>query len=129
MRICSKCNQEPARVGYYDCKECRRKYYQKHYKKNRKRYITRNGALKKTISTELKALVRDTKNKPCMDCGNEFPHYVMEFDHRPGTKKVGNIANLAHDGRKKQLLAELEKCDVVCANCHRERTFQRLGDL
>jgi len=47
----------------------------------------------------------------------------MDFDHRPGEVKVGSIQKLMHNPEK--LKAELLKCDLVCACCHRIRTFTR----
>ena len=61
------------------------------------------------------------KDVPCMDCGIKYPPYVMDFDHRDPTDKVINIANAKFWSRKR-LQSEVDKCDVVCSNCHRERT-------
>lgn len=64
------------------------------------------------------------KDVPCMDCGVKYPPYVMDFDHRDGSLKEFTISK--HLNRAwKEVLAEVEKCDVVCANCHRIRTFSR----
>ena len=59
---------------------------------------------------------------PCVDCGESDPR-CLEFDHRdPGTK-TANVATLVQRaGAWKVILAEIEKCDVRCANCHRRRT-------
>jgi hypothetical protein len=51
---------------------------------------------------------------------------VMEYDHVRG-KKVDNISNLVGRVGWERLEKEIAKCDLVCANCHRERTFQRQG--
>lgn len=48
----------------------------------------------------------------------------MQFDHRPGEAKVAGIARLKNFNHEK-LLAEIAKCDVVCANCHAIRTAAR----
>ncbi len=64
------------------------------------------------------------EGKPCTDCGRSYPPYVMEWDHLPGTIKklvLSDTRRAAH--AKKRILEELEKCELVCANCHRERTF------
>lgn len=74
------------------------------------------------------ALVKSIKNEtPCTDCSKPYPWYVMEFDHVPGRgRKRDNVTTMAWDGVEEQLLLdEIAKCDVVCANCHREREFQR----
>jgi len=51
----------------------------------------------------------------------------MDFDHRPGEVKEFNLAQVMSQSRISwsRLLAEIAKCDVVCANCHRIRTWQR----
>jgi hypothetical protein len=74
-----------------------------------------------------KRLVRAAKsNQPCADCGVRYPHYVLDYDHRPGGQKRANVNVLVKRGAKEEvLLAEIAKCDLVCANCHRVRTFRR----
>lgn len=53
-----------------------------------------------------------------------YPSYVMDFDHIKGTK-IGALSRMAGDGKPlASILAEIAKCDVVCANCHRLRTFK-----
>lgn len=66
------------------------------------------------------------KEKPCMDCGCRFPTHVMDFDHRDPKEKRYHMASLrrALPSRKRALI-EMEKCDLVCANCHRVRTHKR----
>jgi len=49
----------------------------------------------------------------------------MTFDHRPGTKKVNDLATLAISGCTGLFQEELSKCDLVCANCHAVRTYLR----
>ena len=61
----------------------------------------------------------------CADCGLKIPHpEVYDFDHRPGVHKVAKVAQMRL-GNMAALVAEIEKCDVVCANCHRIRTASR----
>lgn len=67
---------------------------------------------------------RNLKNKPCMDCGVSYPPWVMDWDHRPGTEKLFNPSHINTYGRD-QIAAEIAKCDLVCANCHRQRTHER----
>jgi len=63
------------------------------------------------------------KDKPCLDCGKVYPSYVMDFDHVRGAAKKGDLSSLISWGRSIRFLAnEIAKCDLVCANCHRERT-------
>lgn len=71
----------------------------------------------------LRELIKDAKNKPCVDCHTSYPWYVMDFDHVRGEKKftIGKAGN--RNLSEASVLAEIAKCDLVCANCHRERTF------
>lgn len=73
-----------------------------------------------------KDLVAEAKNRPCADCGVSYPTCVMEFDHRPGEPFLFHIAGMYWKSAG-QLRAEIAKCDVVCANCHRIRTHTREG--
>lgn len=60
----------------------------------------------------------------CSDCGYRANPVALDFDHRPGSVKafsLGNVSNRSY----KSIEAEIAKCDVVCANCHRIRTQQR----
>lgn len=59
---------------------------------------------------------------PCADCGRTFPVYVMHWDHLPGFAKVGEISVMVTARSRTAVLAELEKCELVCANCHVMRT-------
>lgn len=60
----------------------------------------------------------------CMDCGYREHAEALDFDHRPGEVKRFSIGgNCVRTW--KILWAEIQKCDVVCANCHRVRTWAR----
>jgi len=75
-------------------------------------------------------MIRNLKEAPCMDCGGEFPYPVMDFDHRPGEIKLGNVAEMvSRNVALERILDEIKKCDLVCANCHRIRTAVREGYL
>lgn len=78
---------------------------------------------RKRLTERNLAVSRKLKERPCMDCGQSYPHYVMDFDHVRGTK-AANVARMVACSIEK-LLKEIDKCDVVCSNCHRKRTFQR----
>lgn len=101
--------------------EYQKAYRDKHYAENRQKYIDQAAVRKQLLREE----VRQLKSVPCADCKVPYPYYVMEFDHRPGEEKLGVIARMVADGQRKKVFEEIKKCDVVCSNCHRERTFQR----
>ena len=64
----------------------------------------------------------DLKDVPCADCGVRYPPRVMDFDHVRGEKKFIMSQGVWHRSWE-SILEEVEKCDVVCSNCHRLRTF------
>ena len=63
---------------------------------------------------------------PCADCGERDP-LVLEFDHL--RDKRFNIGSALPYRNWETILAEIEKCEVVCANCHRRRTAHRMGSV
>lgn len=79
-----------------------------------------------TRRDELGEIVRKAKEAPCKDCGVQYPYYVMHFDHVQPETKLFNIAQWGDLlPSKERLLEEIAKCELVCANCHAERTWQR----
>jgi hypothetical protein len=66
-------------------------------------------------------------DRPCTDCGKIFPPQVMQWDHLPGNVKLGNISTGIRDRSREEVLDEIAKCELVCANCHALRTFERAG--
>ena len=109
-----------------DCKECHKKKMRprskSHYISNKEYYKRRNINKRKL----LRELTKNAKTVPCADCGKQYPPWVMDFDHLPQFKKVNNIGVLVWSGATNKLKAEMKKCDIICANCHRERTHKRL---
>jgi hypothetical protein len=69
----------------------------------------------------IREIIEAAKSVPCMDCGIQYPFYVMDFDHRDPSEKTINVGTARS---KSKTIEEIEKCDVVCANCHRERTWK-----
>lgn len=74
----------------------------------------------------LKAWMVELKSKPCVDCNGIFPICCMDFDHVDGKLKCYNIGSMfAHHYSKDLIQTELDKCELVCSNCHRIRTRNR----
>lgn len=67
--------------------------------------------------------LNQAKSVPCADCGNRFPPVCMDFDHVRGEKKFS--LSRAMTRSMEEVLSEIAKCEVVCANCHRIRTAER----
>lgn len=95
----------------------------KHYHANKQQYLDRNAEVRR----RMKQWIKDLKTVPCMDCGVTYPYYVMDFDHRDPSKKADTINRILNNGSWRKLREEVAKCDVVCANCHRERTHKHLA--
>lgn len=74
-----------------------------------------------------KAYIEKLKEAPCTDCKKTYPHYVMEFDHVPerGKKKYCLYAGAGTNINSPIFIKELNKCDIVCSNCHAIRTYKR----
>lgn len=97
-----------------------------------KRYYLRNKQLYKDKNikrrNELISFVISLKQKPCMDCNIQYPYYAMDFDHRDKKTKLDSINQMVnyHRYSKEKILEEIKKCDLICANCHRIRTYCRV---
>lgn len=94
-----------------------RRYRKENWERLRPYYVARNRQKTQRMLDYLNEL----KDKPCADCGEWYPPMCMDFDHVYGDKKLA----IASAKSWATLLPELEKCEVVCANCHRLRTFIR----
>ena len=78
-------------------------------------------------SAPIKEAIKKIKNAPCTDCGNVFPPECMDFDHVRGVKKFSiSTPSRMRGSTLLDLLEELDKCELVCANCHRIRTRKRM---
>lgn len=60
----------------------------------------------------------------CADCKENYPYWMMDFDHL-GDKEFGIASFQARTQSLEVIKKEIAKCEVVCANCHRNRTYLR----
>lgn len=101
------------------CKPCMKVYGQE-------RYSLKGDFLKVQIAEERRRRAdeyRDLKKTlVCVDCGNS-DYRVLDFDHL--SDKLVTISQVAREWSMKRLMTEINKCDVVCSNCHRIRTHER----
>lgn len=116
MKSCSKCGTTEDKQAFVKgrnrCKLCYNKYF---YSKRNKR---------RTVVNELK------RNKPCHDCGKSFHPIAMDYDHINPAEKEDDVAMLIDlCVSMKRITDEIAKCELVCANCHRIRTFIRAHGL
>lgn len=135
MKHCYKCKEFKQLTDFtinksrkdglnHACKPCHRDTVQKHYKANKEAYLIRTKIRNTEQRKKSKALINLLKSKPCTDCKNIYPPYVMDFDHVRDQKEF-NIG--AANGRLPidRILEEIKKCELVCSNCHRIRTHKR----
>lgn len=109
------------------CRACSRLYGKKHYQGSKPVYLKRTQRNRQRVLKELREFLWQLKDVPCADCGNKFHPVAMDFDHVTG-EKIREISRLANGLKRATLLAELKKCEVVCSNCHRVRTWNRLQE-
>jgi hypothetical protein len=129
--ICSKCHKskdssnfsknERSKTGLMIwCKTCVAAYDKARYPQNKKKI----QAMQRVRVAENFEFVRNLKaNSPCVDCGEDDP-VVLEFDHL--SNKRANISDMVlHGFGQETIKIEIEKCEIVCANCHKRRTHKR----
>lgn len=94
------------------CKLCQREYKLKYYYKNKESHYLRNAKTNK----KLKEYALSKKDK-CIVCG-EMTKICLDWHHLRDKEDV--IARICKSGSMKKLNLELDKCVVLCANCHRK---------
>jgi molybdenum cofactor biosynthesis enzyme MoaA len=94
-------------------KEWREKYPEKH----KEQYYE---ATRKTARWKQK-FIWSVKSQFCADCKNIFPPWVMTFDHCLGK----NFSLTNYSRSLDTLIHEMSLCEIVCCNCHANRTYQR----
>ena len=135
---CSKCGEDkpeedfPKRGskgrGSY-CLVCQRSYSKRHYQETKEVRNSDRTRRRKEERLRLRQEVAELKSNPCLDCGETHPHWAMDFDHRKGEEKLFNVGYGVNRYSRGVVLREIAKCDLVCALCHRYRTYgeKRLG--
>lgn len=107
----------------HSCRECHATYTRRHYAENVSYYVTKAAKNRAALNQ----LIASLKAGPCADCGVRYPPYVMDFDHRDPSKKSFTISMSHRSSGARKVREEIAKCDLVCANCHRERTYGGRG--
>lgn len=118
-RICSTCKIEKPLTEFHMrvargtrewwCKPCRNIYNNEHRNKD-------------YVSPARRYVIDLKENSPCSDCHKYYPYWIMEFDHL--RDKWKSIRDLYSYGLA-MLKEEIAKCELVCANCHADRTYKR----
>lgn len=108
------------------CKPCHNQYLKSHYEKRKEYYIEKAKRHNTKYREEHTKFIRELKeNTPCTDCGQNYPYYVMDFDHLDPKTKLENIGWMtARRLGIETIKKEISKCEIVCSNCHRIRTHK-----
>lgn len=137
MKRCYKCKQEklfsefPLNRNRADghgtlCKDCRKSYNATYYTETKDRHNPARAARRTRAKNEARQHVFEyLSTHPCVDCG-ESDVVVLDFDHQ-GDKTEGISAMITAGKPWPAILAEIEKCEVVCSNDHRRRTARAVG--
>lgn len=120
---CFLCIKKAARQWAENNRARKSKYAQEYYRKN-------EGATRRQKTWGSRHLgIRDwliaLKSNPCFDCGKSFHFSVMDLDHVRGTKLFAISSMHGRAISDDDFLSEIQKCDLVCSNCHRLRTWRR----
>lgn len=135
-KLCSRCRQPKLTTDFgprgtgvdYYCKQCRKEYHREHYAKNRDKRITQIKASKVNARERICQYIIDyLLQHPCVDCGESDP-IVLDFDHQ-GDKSFNISTWYRYQYSMETLNAEIAKCEVRCANCHRRRSAKQFGHL
>ena len=107
------------------CKQCKREYNAIWYERNKDVHCANVLANKEIYKSQARQLLRELKSKPCTDCKNSYHWFAMDFDHVRG-KTLDISRCIAQSWCLDRIKGEIEKCEVVCAVCHRLRTIKRV---
>jgi ArsR family metal-binding transcriptional regulator len=136
-KVCSKCKQikDESEFSWHwlnirkhsSCNDCRKKYQTEYYERTREA----QAEYKKTHQEETRETARHyvytyLQSHPCVHCGEADP-YVLTFHHVRGRKKM-NLSQMVNQGYSLEALQEeMDKCVVLCANCHMKEEKRKRG--
>jgi hypothetical protein len=111
-------------MGYTDPDKQRE--YQREWVKKRRQQGLINHDCYRERNREYVIHQKAERDNRCMDCHRVFPYFVLDFDHREDQEKFNSLSKMVSSKwRLARLDEEIQKCDLVCANCHRVRTHER----
>lgn len=128
MRVCRQCNESYEDYGQRAkiCRLCKRIYDREFHAKRSPEVLARKVELQQLRVRENRKLVWEyLLEHPCEHCGETDP-VVLEFDHLDQTTKFKAVSEMM-TLKFSKIQEEVDKCRVLCANCHRRHTAVQLG--
>lgn len=135
IKVCSVCEKEKSLEDFHKrkagkdghqgrCKECNNASRLEYYYGDKARHRIYNNERRRGLKDRINIL---KESSGCKDCG-ETDYVVLDFDHITDNK-VMNVSSMVTAGCGwERILEEVQKCEVVCSNCHRRRTHKRLHE-
>lgn len=133
VKVCTLCHIEKekkefnkkssAKDGLQNvCKDCSKTRFQIYWNSNKEKHRKEAGARRDKVRNATKSYVLNiAKQNGCVDCLEKDPA-CLDFDHIKGNKIKG-ISEMCNEGSSlAKVVAEIEKCELRCANCHRKKT-------
>lgn len=129
MKVCKKCliekeveefsfkNKKIGKRQVY-CKECFVSLRKESYEKNKKHYLGKAKSRKKEIVDWIFEMKKTMK---CQRCGFSHPA-ALDFHHK--NEKDYDVSQLVRNGNRDKILKEIEKCIILCSNCHRIHHYE-----
>ncbi len=133
MKFCKNCNTNKEDSEFNkrknklqsSCRSCQKSKWNVYYSNIENRIIHNKKSVVR--KNEHKDIINKIKDNPCTDCKQKFSPWIMDFDHINNDKKSDVCSLIKLKASLKTILIEISKCELVCANCHRDRTYKRLN--
>lgn len=130
MKTCTKCKEEKPlnsfsnskrkKDGKFDyCKPCQKEINARYYQENKDKYYEHNKRNRKILKEKFLEFKSTLKCSICF----ESRHWCLDF-HHVNDDKLSNVSDLVRFGNWNKIMEEIEKCIVVCRNCHADIHYQ-----
>lgn len=106
-----------------NCRDCSRLKSASHYNNNKQKYF---DSARKRRQLLLFRVWEIKASNPCERCGGYFPPFCMEFHHGDDNKEVAISRLISNKASWSRIMAEIKKCDLYCANCHKIESFSEI---
>ena len=136
MKICSKCGKElpldnfswknkSKKIYQSRCKSCQRIIDKEYYLSNPARRASIRERAKNDMSASKQYIKKYKQTHPCVKCG-ENRYYVLDFHHIDNNKE--RELSQVKTWSISKIQQEIDKCAILCANCHRDFHWQETNN-